>query len=438
VPELVHEQPPRRLRVALGEALAQQARGEGEVVVLHPHHRRAGRPRGLLGRGLGEPGVDRPVAQPVLLAELEVLEEHVAERPERRVGEPVVVALDVGLVEPDAAQRVARVVGGHLEAPVGVGRVAVGRPRAPGHPGAAGALERGVERRDEAAGRAAHVGRRAGRVGAGDVLVGLAVGEQDERPLPEVLLEVGHGGPTGGNGCAGVARPGAATAGARPGPPARACRRIAWARPRTQAPGSAGRRRAVSGAAAAAPPAVPVLRPPVPVMRHPRLALPRPARGRRPAARLGSLTLVALAAGCAARGAAPAGPADPAAARAEIAAMMARSAEAWNRGDLDAFMEDYAPGEGTTYIGSRGLLRGPAAIRASYAPRFAPGVRRGALRFENLEVDVLAPGVANAIAYYVLSERTAAGADSTIARGPTSLVMRRDGGRWRIVHDHSS
>lgn len=147
------------------------------------------------------------------------------------------------------------------------------------------------------------------------------------------------------------------------------------------------------------------------------------------------------------RQAAPQAAADPAAAgvaRAEIAAMMARSAEAWNRGDLDAFVEDYVPGEppdpgAATYIGSRGITRGRAAIRGAYAPRFAPGVRRGTLRFENLEVDLLAPSVANVIAFYVLSERTAAGADSTAARGPTSLVMRRGAdGRWRIAHDHSS
>jgi uncharacterized protein (TIGR02246 family) len=129
----------------------------------------------------------------------------------------------------------------------------------------------------------------------------------------------------------------------------------------------------------------------------------------------------------------------PTVARDEITAMMARSADAWNRGDLDAFMEDYAPGQGTTYIGRRGILRGPAAIREAYAPRFAPGVRRGTLRFEDLEVDVLAPGVVNAIATYVLTDRTAAGADTTVGRGPTSLVMRRGAdARWRIVHDHSS
>jgi uncharacterized protein (TIGR02246 family) len=180
-------------------------------------------------------------------------------------------------------------------------------------------------------------------------------------------------------------------------------------------------------------------------MRQPPLPRPRPHR-RPPCAALVALACAASGAAArpafaqegARRAAAETRAETPAAARTEIAAMMARAAAAWNRGDLDAFMEDYAPGEGTTYIGSRGLLRGPAAIRAAYAPRFAPGVRRGTLRFEDLEVDVLAPGVANAIATYVLTDRTAAGADTTIGRGPTSLVMRKAGGRWRIVHDHSS
>lgn len=124
---------------------------------------------------------------------------------------------------------------------------------------------------------------------------------------------------------------------------------------------------------------------------------------------------------------------DPASVRAQITAMMTRSAAAWNRGDLDAFMSDYEPDNSTTYIGRTGVLHGRAAIRQVYAPRFAPGGVRDSLSFQNIEVDVLAPDVANVIAYYVLSR-----GDSTVARGPTSLVMRKSDGRWRIVHDHSS
>jgi uncharacterized protein (TIGR02246 family) len=123
--------------------------------------------------------------------------------------------------------------------------------------------------------------------------------------------------------------------------------------------------------------------------------------------------------------------------RDEIVAMLAQSATRWNRGDLDAFVEDYAPDSGTTYIGSRGILRGPAAIRAAYAPRFAPGSIRDSLSFQLVDVDPLAPDVLNVIATYILARRVG-GRDSITARGPTSLVMRRVDGRWRIVHDHSS
>ena len=127
----------------------------------------------------------------------------------------------------------------------------------------------------------------------------------------------------------------------------------------------------------------------------------------------------------------------PAQARAELTAevttMFARSASAWNRGDLDTFMTDYLPGDRTTYVTGKGVIHGPAAIRERYAPRFAPGGMHDSLSFEGIEVDPLAPDVINVIAYYVLMR-----GDSLVARGPTSLVMVRQDGRLRIVHDHSS
>ena len=135
-------------------------------------------------------------------------------------------------------------------------------------------------------------------------------------------------------------------------------------------------------------------------------------------------------------------PAERAAVRDQIAAMLLRSAANWNRGDLDAFVDDYLPGDTTTFVGGRGILRGTPPIRAAYAPRFAPGGVRDSLSFVLLDVDPLAPDVVNVIARYVLarhvSGRHVSGRDSVTATGPTSLVMRRVEGRWRIVHDHSS
>lgn len=119
--------------------------------------------------------------------------------------------------------------------------------------------------------------------------------------------------------------------------------------------------------------------------------------------------------------------------RAQISAMLDRSASAWNRGDLDAFVSDYLDSDRTTYIGRRGVIHGRSAIRDVYAPRFATPGMQDSLSFDKLEVDSLAPGVINVIAEYILSR-----GDSVVARGPTSLVMERVNGGWKIVHDHSS
>jgi len=134
---------------------------------------------------------------------------------------------------------------------------------------------------------------------------------------------------------------------------------------------------------------------------------------------------------------APPGPALPApaaaleTARQGAMAVLAHGAAAWNRGDLAGFMSDYA-GD-ASFVTPRQVLHGRAEIQARYAPRFAPGGVRDSLSFQDLEVDLLAPDALNAIAYYVLQR-----GDSVVARGPTSLVMRKVGDRWYITHDHSS
>ena len=57
----------------------------------------------------------------------------------------------------------------------------------------------------------------------------------------------------------------------------------------------------------------------------------------------------------------------------QVARMLERSAEAWNRGDLDGFMDDSLRSPTTSYIGSSGRVAGWEAIRARYAPLFQAG-----------------------------------------------------------------
>ena len=147
--------------------------------------------------------------------------------------------------------------------------------------------------------------------------------------------------------------------------------------------------------------------------------------------RIASLALLALALdACASTsGSAP----DPSTARTIALSLLDRGARSWNRGDLDAFMSDYVDGPRTSFVTNLGVMHGRAEIRQRYAPRFAPGGVRDSLSFEGVEADPIGPDAVHVIAWYKLMR-----GDSLIARGPTSLVLMREAGQWRILKDHSS
>jgi ketosteroid isomerase-like protein len=116
-----------------------------------------------------------------------------------------------------------------------------------------------------------------------------------------------------------------------------------------------------------------------------------------------------------------------------IAAQLERSAGDWNRGDLPAFLSDYAQESTTTFIDGRRARSGIDFIRGVYEPRFSGKVRRDSLHFEEIEARPLSPTLGLVTARFVLQRGS-----KITASGPFTLVMelRRDG--WKILHDHSS
>jgi uncharacterized protein (TIGR02246 family) len=144
------------------------------------------------------------------------------------------------------------------------------------------------------------------------------------------------------------------------------------------------------------------------------------------------LVLVVLLAACRSGGPESAPAPDPDL-TARLEAQFARAAAAWNRGDLEAFMADYAPGEEPTFIAGGHLRGGHDWIRDHYAPAFAPGARRDSLRFEEFTVRPLSPAIALVTARYLLHR-----SGVVTGSGPFSLIMERRDNRWLILHDHSS
>jgi beta-aspartyl-peptidase (threonine type) len=113
--------------------------------------------------------------------------------------------------------------------------------------------------------------------------------------------------------------------------------------------------------------------------------------------------------------------------------MLEASADAWNRGDLEAFLSNYQDAPSTTFVGSQGVLSGLQQIREHYAPEFEPGSQRDSLRFESLRVRSLSPMIGLVTARWVLYDD-----GITQSAGPFTLILRRTGNGWKIIHDHSS
>ncbi len=116
---------------------------------------------------------------------------------------------------------------------------------------------------------------------------------------------------------------------------------------------------------------------------------------------------------------------------AEVTTEFQQSVAYWNAGNLDGFLEIYA--ESATFALPESLLVGRRAIREFYAPNFAPRASRLELSFEQIDVAVLAPDAVLVRGIYRNRDN-----GQVVRRGTTTLIMRRVGGPWRIIHDHSS
>jgi beta-aspartyl-peptidase (threonine type) len=145
------------------------------------------------------------------------------------------------------------------------------------------------------------------------------------------------------------------------------------------------------------------------------------------------LLLACLTLGCAQPARRPEPSIDPGRLTPSIDLALMRSAQAWNRGDLDGFMAVYAPDSLPTFVLRGHLLRGFDSIRRNYAPQFAPGAARDSLRFEEFNVRRISDVFALVTARYILFRN-----GRTTASGPFTLLLQHRPEGWKILHDHSS
>ena len=125
-------------------------------------------------------------------------------------------------------------------------------------------------------------------------------------------------------------------------------------------------------------------------------------------------------------------PSDPSADRAAIRDVLDAQVAAWNRGDIEAFMDGYAQTDSLRFASGGSVYRGWDAALERYQTSYPDRAAMGTLAFRELDIRSLDPQSALVFGRWQLTR--AADAPSGLF---TLLFMRRADG-WRIVHDHTS
>jgi ketosteroid isomerase-like protein len=117
---------------------------------------------------------------------------------------------------------------------------------------------------------------------------------------------------------------------------------------------------------------------------------------------------------------------------AEIEGVLRAQQEAWNRGDINEFMNGYWRSEETVFVSGDDVTRGWQKVLDRYKRKYSDRATMGALAFSNLEITPLGNDSAVALGTWKLKRA------GDTPHGRFTLIFRRFPDGWRIIHDHTS
>jgi ketosteroid isomerase-like protein len=118
--------------------------------------------------------------------------------------------------------------------------------------------------------------------------------------------------------------------------------------------------------------------------------------------------------------------------RAEIRRVLQSQQDAWNRGDIDTFMNGYARRDDTTFVSEDKVERGWENVRDRYRKKYSDRSKMGTLTFSDLEITPLSSDAAVVLGRWSLKR------EHDEPHGCFTLIFRLTNDGWRIVQDHTS
>ena len=117
---------------------------------------------------------------------------------------------------------------------------------------------------------------------------------------------------------------------------------------------------------------------------------------------------------------------------AQIQSVIRAQQDAWNRSDIDGFMNGYARSPSTVFVSEDTIKRGWETVRDRYREKYSDRGKMGTLTFSEIEITLLSPDSALVLGRWSLQRA------QDRPHGRFTLIFKRLPEGWRIVHDHTS
>src|ERR1700752_354177 len=117
---------------------------------------------------------------------------------------------------------------------------------------------------------------------------------------------------------------------------------------------------------------------------------------------------------------------------AAIRAVLEAQKEAWNKGDIDGYMDGYERSENTVFVSGDSVSHGWQTVHDHYKKSYDTREKMGTPSFSDLEITMLGTDSAVVLGTWRLQRA------SDEPHGRFTLVFRLTKNGWRIIHDHTS
>jgi len=120
------------------------------------------------------------------------------------------------------------------------------------------------------------------------------------------------------------------------------------------------------------------------------------------------------------------------ASEAAIRAVLDAQRDAWNRGDIEGYMDGYDRSPDTVFVSGDRINRGWQMVLDRYKKSYDSREKMGVLSFSDVEITMLSKDAAAVLGRWRLK-----GANDE-PHGTFTLLFRKTKAGWKIVHDHTS